>query len=113
METIVEQMINDMREDLKKSGDYDSYGETGIRIAVYEDLRDTLKHIFSDVAYNWVALLNKPHHNNNMTRIKALQHLIWQEQQLQLFRPGAFNRKRLNRLMRELQELGGKTYEQE
>lgn len=52
METIVEQMINDMREDLKKSGDYDSYGETGIRIAVYEDLRDTLKHIFSDVAYN-------------------------------------------------------------
>ena len=52
MELIVEQMINEMREDLKKSGDYDSYGEEGIRIAVYEDLKDTLKHIFSDVAYN-------------------------------------------------------------
>ena len=52
MELLVEQMINEMREDLKKSGDYDSYGEEGIRIAVYEDLKDTLKHIFSDVAYN-------------------------------------------------------------
>lgn len=52
MELIVEQMINEMREDLKRSGDYDSYGEEGIRIAVYEDLKDTLKHIFSDVAYN-------------------------------------------------------------
>ena len=52
MELIAEQMINQMREDLKKSGDYDSYGEEGIRIAVYEDLKDTLKHIFSDVAYD-------------------------------------------------------------
>ena len=52
MELIVEQMINEMREDLKRSGDYDSYGEEGIRIAVYEDLKDTLKHIVSDVAYN-------------------------------------------------------------
>lgn len=51
MELIIEQMINDMRQDLKKSGDYDSYGEEGIRIAVYEDLKDTLKHFFSDVAY--------------------------------------------------------------
>lgn len=52
MELLVEQMINEMREALKKSGDYDNYGEEGIRIAVYEDLKDTLKHIFSDVAYN-------------------------------------------------------------
>ena len=44
-------MMDQMRADLKKSGDYESYGETGIRIAVYEDLKDTLKHIFSDVAY--------------------------------------------------------------
>jgi hypothetical protein len=51
METIAEQMMDQMRADLKKSGDYESYGETGIRIAVYEDLKDTLKHIFSDVAY--------------------------------------------------------------
>ena len=52
MELIVEQMINEMREDLKRSGDYDNFGEEGIRIAVYEDLKDTLKHIFSDVAYD-------------------------------------------------------------
>jgi hypothetical protein len=52
MEQLIEQMINQMREDLKKSGDLDSYGETGIRIAVYEDLQDTLKHQFADVAYD-------------------------------------------------------------
>ena len=52
MELIVEQMINEMRDNLKRSGDYDNFGEEGIRIAVYEDLKDTLKHIFSDVAYN-------------------------------------------------------------
>ena len=51
METLAEQMMDQMRADLVKSGDYESYGETGIRIAVYEDLKDTLKHIFSDVAY--------------------------------------------------------------
>lgn len=51
METLVEQMMDQMRADLKRSGDLESYGETGIRIAVYEDLKDTLKHIFSDVAY--------------------------------------------------------------
>ena len=51
MEILAEQMMDQMRADLKKSGDYESYGETGIRIAVYEDLKDTLKHIFSDVAY--------------------------------------------------------------
>jgi len=51
MEQLIEQMMDQMRADLKKSGDYESYGETGIRIAVYEDLKDTLKHIFSDVAY--------------------------------------------------------------
>jgi hypothetical protein len=51
MEILAEQMMDQMRADLKKSGDYESYGEEGIRIAVYEDLKDTLKHIFSDVAY--------------------------------------------------------------
>ena len=51
METIVEQMIDEMRDNLKKSGDYDNFGEEGIRVAVYEDLRDTLKQLFSDVAY--------------------------------------------------------------
>ena len=51
MEQLIEQMMDQMRADLKKSGDYESYGETGIRVAVYEDLKDTLKNIFSDVAY--------------------------------------------------------------
>jgi Arc/MetJ-type ribon-helix-helix transcriptional regulator len=51
METLAEQMMDQMRADLVESGDYESYGEEGIRIAVYEDLKDTLKHIFSDVAY--------------------------------------------------------------
>ena len=46
METLAEQMMDQMRADLVKSGDYESYGEEGIRIAVYEDLKDTLKHIF-------------------------------------------------------------------
>ena len=187
METIVEQMINETRDNLKNSGDYDNFGEEGIRIAVYEDLRDTLKQLFSDVAYEWVAVSSsthdnkrlttthtyerntiessssivdqvldwrhcrgtsqrrqritrdqvthlttnnwvatdqwrphgaqtkkiKPRDNDNMTRIKALQHLIWREQELKLFRPRAFNQARLNRLMRELRELGGKTYEEE
>ena len=51
--------------------------------------------------------------SNSMNRIKALQHLIWQEQNKQLFKPKLFNRKRLNRLIRELRELGGKTYDEE
>ena len=51
MDILAEQMMDQMRADLKKSGDYESYGEEGIRIAVYEDLKDTLKYIFSDVAY--------------------------------------------------------------
>ena len=52
METLAEQMMDQMRADLVESGDLESYGEEGIRIAVYEDLKDTLKHIFSDVAYD-------------------------------------------------------------
>jgi hypothetical protein len=49
---LVNYMMDQMRADLKRSGDYDSYGEEGIRIAVYEDLRDTLKHEFADVTSN-------------------------------------------------------------
>ena len=49
-------MEDEMRVDLKKDGDYDAAGENGIdeegiRIAVYEDLKDTLDHLFSDVIY--------------------------------------------------------------
>jgi len=52
MEQLIKQMMDQMRADLVASGDYESYGETGIRIAVYEDLKDTLKCIFADVAHD-------------------------------------------------------------
>ena len=45
------QVQDQMRMDLKRSGDYDSYGEEGIRIAVYEDLKDSLNIEFSDILY--------------------------------------------------------------
>jgi hypothetical protein len=51
LKELVEYMINQMRADLKKSGDYEAYGEEGIRIAVYEDLNDSLKYQFSDILY--------------------------------------------------------------
>jgi hypothetical protein len=51
LKELIEHMMNQMRADLKRSGDYDSYGEEGIRIAVYEDLNDSLKHQFSDILY--------------------------------------------------------------
>jgi len=51
LKELVEYMMDQMRADLKKSGDYDEYGEEGIRIAVYEDLNDSLKHQFADILY--------------------------------------------------------------
>lgn len=51
LKELIEHMMNQMRQDLKRSGDYEEYGEQGIRIAVYEDLRDSLKHQFSDILY--------------------------------------------------------------
>ena len=51
LKQLVMKMEAEMRADLKRSGDYEEYGEEGIRIAVYEDLKDTLKHLFSDVIY--------------------------------------------------------------
>jgi hypothetical protein len=48
---LIKYMMDQMRADLKKSGDYESYGEEGIRIAVYEDLKDSLKYEFSDILY--------------------------------------------------------------
>ena len=49
-------MEADMRADLIADGDYDASGENGIddegiRIAVYEDLNDSLKYEFSDILY--------------------------------------------------------------
>jgi len=51
LKELIKQMEDEMRADLKKSGDLEEYGEEGIRIAVYEDLKDSLKHLFSDILY--------------------------------------------------------------
>ena len=51
LKELIEHMENEMRMDLQRSGDLEQYGEEGIRIAVYEDLKDTLDHLFSDILY--------------------------------------------------------------
>ena len=56
LKELVKEMMDDMRKDLIKDGDYDVDGingidEDGIKIAVYEDLNDTLKGMFFDVLY--------------------------------------------------------------
>ena len=51
LKELIKRMEDEMREDLKSSGDLEEYGEDGIRIAVYEDLKDSLNHLFSDVIY--------------------------------------------------------------
>jgi len=51
LKELIKHMQDQMRADLKRSGDYDQYGEEGIRIAVYEDLNDLLKQQFSDILY--------------------------------------------------------------
>ena len=51
LKELINKMIDEMRADLKRSGDYEEYGEEGIRIAVYEDLKDSLNYEFSDVIY--------------------------------------------------------------
>lgn len=51
LKQLIKKMEDDMRADLKRSGDYEEYGEDGIKIAVYEDLKDTLNLLFSDVIY--------------------------------------------------------------
>ena len=40
-----------------------------------------------------------------MTRRQALEHAIWQEENLQLWKPTLFNRRKLNKFKRELHEL--------
>lgn len=49
LKQLIKQMQDQMRADLKRSGDYDNFGEEGIRVAVYEDLKDSLKLEFSDI----------------------------------------------------------------
>ena len=40
-----------------------------------------------------------------MTTRQALEHRIWQEENLQLFKPLLFNRAKLNKLKRQLHEI--------
>ena len=56
LKKLIEKMENEMRKSLIKDGDYDEEGvkgidEEGIKIAVYEDLKDSLNYLFSDVIY--------------------------------------------------------------
>ena len=56
LKELIKRMETEMRADLIKDGDYDAAGENGIddegiRIAVYEDLKDSLNYEFSDVIY--------------------------------------------------------------
>ncbi len=56
LKELIKQMESEMKADLIADGDYDAAGENGtddegIRIAVYEDLKDSLNYLFSDVIY--------------------------------------------------------------
>jgi len=56
LKQLIKKMEADMRADLIADEDYDASGENGIddegiRIAVYEDLNDSLKYEFSDILY--------------------------------------------------------------
>jgi hypothetical protein len=56
LKQLIKKMEADMRADLIADEDYDAAGENGIddegiRIAVYEDLKDSLNYLFSDVIY--------------------------------------------------------------
>lgn len=51
LKKLIEKMYLEMEADLARSGDLEEYGEEGIRIAIYEDLKDSLNHLFSDVIY--------------------------------------------------------------
>ena len=66
LKELIKTMEDDMRADLERSGDLEEYGEEGIRIAVYEDLKDSLKYEFSDILNKWVARSPQKHYNNIM-----------------------------------------------
>ena len=51
LKKLVEKMYKEMEADLARSGDLEEYGEDGIRLAIYEDLKDSLNYMFSDVIY--------------------------------------------------------------
>lgn len=51
LKELIKKWEDAFRADLIESGDYEEYGEEGIRIAVYEDLKDSLNYEFSDILY--------------------------------------------------------------
>jgi len=72
-----QQMKNSLGYDDKSGFWYDKededvfYTEEGIRLAVYEDLKDTLNYVYSDCAC-WVALHNKIAYNRIITTINNI-----------------------------------------
>ncbi len=51
MEELIEEAVEIRREMFEKEGDLNYYTEYDVRRMVYEDLRDNLKYLMSDVSY--------------------------------------------------------------
>ncbi len=51
MEELIEEAVKMRKEMFEKAGDLIYYTEEDIRLMVYEDLRDNLKMLMSDVSY--------------------------------------------------------------
>jgi hypothetical protein len=51
LKELVKEMEDNYRAVIKRDGEYEECGEEGVRLAVYEDLLESLNYEFSDVAY--------------------------------------------------------------
>ena len=50
MKELIEETVEKVKKSWEENG-VDEYTEEDVRLCVYEDLRDNLKHIMSDVSY--------------------------------------------------------------
>ena len=50
MEELIEEFVEKVKKSWEENG-VDEYTEEDVRLCVYEDLRDNLKYIMSDVSY--------------------------------------------------------------
>ena len=50
MEELIEESVEKVKKSWEENG-VDEYTEEDVRLCVYEDLRDNLKYIMSDVSY--------------------------------------------------------------
>jgi hypothetical protein len=50
MEELIEETVKKVKKSWEENG-VDEYTEEDVRLCVYEDLRDNLKYIMSDVSY--------------------------------------------------------------